>query len=59
MIYKQGDDLRTDQLIIQMFMLMENLMKDLKVDLRLTIYQVLAYGSEDGIMEFVPNSITL
>ena len=48
-----------DQLIIQMIVLMDHLMKDLNLDLRLTIYQVLAYGSVDGIMEFVPNSDTL
>lgn len=42
-----------------MFMLMSHLMIEFKIDLRLTIYQVLAFGISDGIMEFVPNSMTL
>lgn len=48
-----------DQLIIQIISLMDRLMKDVDKDLRLTIYQVLAYSVDDGIMEFVPNSSTL
>lgn len=58
-IYKNGDDLRMDQLIIQMIQLMDHLMKQLNLDLHLTIYDVRAYGSDDGIMEFVNNSYTL
>lgn len=58
-IYKNGDDLRMDQLIIQMISLMDHLMKQIKLDLHLTIYEVRAYSSDDGIMEFVDNSTTL
>lgn len=59
LIYKDGDDLRTDVLIMQMIYLMDTLMKSLNVDLKLTVYQVLAYGSTDGIMECVDYSKTV
>lgn len=59
LIYKDGDDLRTDVLIMQMIYLMDTLMKSLNVDLKLTVYQILAYGSSDGIMECVDDSETV
>ena len=58
-LYKKGDDLRTDQLIIQMISLMDYLMKELNLDLRLTVYNVLSFSSDDGIVEFVENSVTM
>lgn len=54
-IYKKGDDLRQDQLIIQMVSLMDRLLKKENLDLRLTPYRVLATGTSDGILEFVPS----
>jgi hypothetical protein len=47
-IFKSGDDLRQDQLIIQMINLMDSLLKRFKLDLKLTPYRVLATGPEDG-----------
>lgn len=44
---------------MQMIYLMDTLMKSLNVDLKLTVYQVLAYGSTDGIMECVDYSKTV
>ena len=44
---------------MSMISLMDTLMKSYDQDLRLTIYQILAYGSSDGIMECVDNSKTL
>jgi len=58
-IFKSGDDLRQDQLIIQMINLMDSLLKKVKLDLCLTPYRVLATSPEDGFVEFVPNSYTL
>lgn len=59
MIYKTGDDLRQDQLVIQMFNLMDSLLKKVNLDLRLTPYRVLATSPSDGYVEFVANSRTL
>lgn len=58
-MYKLGDDMRQDQLIMQMISLMDFLLTALNVDLRLTIYQIMVYSNNDGIMEFVDNSETL
>jgi phosphatidylinositol 3-kinase len=58
-IFKRGDDLRQDQLIIQMINLMDSLLKKVKLDLQLTPYRVLATGPADGFVEFVPDSYTL
>ncbi|CAI5438733.1 unnamed protein product [Caenorhabditis angaria] len=52
-IFKQGDDLRQDQLIIQMIRLMDTLFKKDQLDLRLTPYSVLATGIDEGFVQFV------
>ncbi|GAM23254.1 hypothetical protein SAMD00019534_064290, partial [Acytostelium subglobosum LB1] len=55
-IFKTGDDLRQDQLIIQMISLMDRLLKKENLDLKLTPYNVLATAEEDGIVELVSPS---
>ncbi|CAD5205554.1 unnamed protein product [Bursaphelenchus okinawaensis] len=52
-IFKRGDDLRQDQLVLQMIKLMDNLWKDEKLDLCLTPYAVLATSVSDGFVQFV------
>ncbi|DBA04605.1 TPA: hypothetical protein N0F65_012188 [Lagenidium giganteum] len=54
---KNGDDLRQDQLIMQMFILMDRLLKKVNLDLKLTPYRILATGATDGLMEFVQDSV--
>lgn len=58
-MYKFSDDMRSDQLIIQIFSLMEYLLKALSIDLWLTVYEILVYSDSEGIMEFVDNSNTV
>ena len=58
-IFKSGDDLRQDQLVMQMFSLMDSLLKDVNLDLKLLTYGILATGPADGIMEFVSGSIAI
>lgn len=53
---KNGDDLRQDQLIMQMFILMDRLLKKVNLDLKLTPYRILATGIDNGLMEFVQDS---
>ena len=43
-MYKYSDDLRQDQLIMQLISLMDYLLKSVNVDLRLTIYSILTYS---------------
>ena len=52
-IYKIGDDLRQDQLVLQMIALMDKLLKQENLDLRLTPYKVIATGVKDGFIQFV------
>ncbi|KAK9751047.1 hypothetical protein RND81_02G237800 [Saponaria officinalis] len=54
-IFKKGDDMRQDQLVIQMVSLMDRLLKLENLDLHLTPYRVLATGQEEGMMEFIPS----
>ncbi len=54
-IFKKGDDLRQDQLVVQMISLMDRLLKREHLDLRTTAYRVLPTSSDDGLIEFVPS----
>ncbi|KAJ6244020.1 phosphatidylinositol 3-kinase catalytic subunit type 3 [Anaeramoeba flamelloides] len=52
-IFKKGDDLRQDQLVLQLFTIMDNLLKNENMDLELTIYDVISNSPEEGMVEFV------
>lgn len=54
-IFKAGDDLRQDQLVIQIITLMDQLLRNENLDLKLTPYRILATGPRDGALQFVPN----
>ena len=47
-IFKHGDDLRQDELILQLLALMDRLLKREKLDLKLTPYKVLACTKSFG-----------
>jgi hypothetical protein len=56
-IFKNGDDMRQDQLIIQMVRLMDAQLKRVGLDLCLTPYAVLATSMTSGVMEMVLDSL--
>jgi phosphatidylinositol 3-kinase len=56
LIYKKGDDLRQDQLCVQLIGLMDRLLKRENLDMRLTPYRVLATGVDSGLVEYVPSA---
>lgn len=58
-IVKSGDDLRQDQLVMQLVSLMDELLKKVNLDLKLLTYGILAIGPTDGIMEFVEGSMPI
>ena len=58
-MFKYGDDLRQDQLILQMISYMDSLLKKVHLDYEFTTYKVLATSKSDGFVEFVPNSRTI
>ncbi|CAH6719054.1 phosphatidylinositol 3-kinase Vps34p [[Candida] jaroonii] len=55
LMFKIGDDLRQDQLVIQIIDLMDQLLKNENLDLRLTPYRILATSPIAGMIQFVPN----
>ena len=53
-IFKHGDDLRQDQLILQMITLMDKLLRrENNLDLKLTPYRVLATSSKHGLVQYM------
>ena len=57
-IFKTGDDLRQDQLVIQIIMLMDRLLRNENLDLKLSPYRILATSASAGAVQFLP-SMTL
>ncbi|KAL0479456.1 vacuolar protein sorting protein VPS34 [Acrasis kona] len=58
-IFKIGDDLRQDQLMIQIIQVMDGLLQKNGMDLKLTPYNVLACSGDVGFVECVTPSVTL
>jgi len=52
-LFKQGDDVRQDQLVLNIIQLMDRLLKKEKLDLQLTSYKVLATAPSQGMIEFI------
>lgn len=55
LMFKIGDDLRQDQLVIQIIDLMDQLLKNENLDLKLTPYRILATSPIAGMIQFVAN----
>jgi phosphatidylinositol 3-kinase len=58
-MYKYGDDLRQDQLILQIISYMDDILRKVNLNFEFTTYKVLATSKNDGFVEFVPNSKTI
>lgn len=54
-IFKTGDDLRQDQLVIQIISLMDRLLRKENLDLKLTPYRILATSANAGAVQFIPS----
>lgn len=55
-IAKTGDDLRQDQLILQIISLMDKLLQQENLDLKLTPYNVLATSCKTGFVQFIEST---
>ncbi|KAJ9161603.1 Phosphatidylinositol 3-kinase VPS34 [Coniochaeta hoffmannii] len=55
-LFKTGDDLRQDQLVIQIITLMDQLLQKENLDLKLSPYKILATSTNAGLSQFVPSS---
>ncbi|GMH59411.1 hypothetical protein TL16_g02825 [Triparma laevis f. inornata] len=58
-LFKSGDDLRQDQLTLQILRVMDRLWKDEGLDLSLSPYRCCATGVDQGMLEVVQESATL
>ena len=58
-VYKGGDDMRQDQLVIQLIGLIDRLFKRVNLDLRLTPFKVISTSRNDGLMEFIDGALTI
>jgi phosphatidylinositol-4,5-bisphosphate 3-kinase len=57
-LFKVGDDLRQDQLTLQLMKVMEFLWRTNGTDFHMRCYGVLPTGFEQGFIEVVPNAVT-
>jgi phosphatidylinositol-4,5-bisphosphate 3-kinase len=57
-MFKVGDDLRQDQLTLQLMKVMESLWRKNGADFHMRCYGVLPTGFEQGFIEVVPNAVT-
>lgn len=55
-IFKTGDDLRQDQLVIQIISLMDRLLRKENLDLKLTPYRILATSASAGAAQFIAST---
>ncbi|XP_013404834.1 phosphatidylinositol 3-kinase catalytic subunit type 3 [Lingula anatina] len=55
-MFKLGDDLRQDQLVLQMISLMDKLLRQENLDLKLTPYKVLATSCKNGFVQIVEST---
>ena len=58
-IFKSGDDMRQDQLVIQLFRVMDAILRDAGIDNHFVFYNVVPVSDDKGIVEFVGNSSTI
>jgi phosphatidylinositol 3-kinase len=55
-IFKTGDDLRQDQLVMQIITLMDRLLRKENLDLQLTPYRILATSTNAGAVQFIKST---
>jgi hypothetical protein len=58
-LFKIGDDVRQDQLVLQLLSLMDRSFKSFGLDLCLTPYTALATSTTEGLLEFVEGAMAL
>jgi phosphatidylinositol 4-kinase len=59
LIVKSGDDLRQEQLAMQLISLCKQIFEAAKLDLYVRPYEILATGPNCGILECVPNAMSI
>ena len=59
LMFKYGDDLRQDNLVLQLFKIMDRLWMQNSLNLEMTAYNVIETGDKIGYIEFVDNAVEL
>ena len=52
-LFKYGDDLRQDNLVLQFFRIMDEMWMEKNLNMEMVLYKVLETGFEMGFIEFV------
>lgn len=59
LMFKTGDDMRQDAFVVQLFAVMDRVLKNVGLDLKFSIYNVISCTKDDGVLQFVPDSVTI
>jgi len=50
MMFKTGDDMRQDALILQLFSIMDTDLREVGLDMNFTIYNLISFTVDDGLL---------
>ena len=56
LMFKKGDDMRQDAIILQLFNIMDLALKEVGLNCKFSIYNLIAFTTDDGMLPFVPDS---